>query len=244
MYTKEQIDILLADAKSGDADAQNNIGCAYDRGDGVEKNFQTAFSWFMRSAEQGNMYAQHNVGLYYRNGLGVEKDIRLAIQWYEKSASLGYAKAAYALGEIYEKEIPANVQEAFYWYSKAADQHEMARYNLARCYELGIGTEISLHKAIDLYRHCQKDAKSLADKRIEQMKTSYDYLKDTRIRNIELFSDNPFRILGVYSNEGIRAERASQSRMLALAKVGKYPTSSVDNFIPCTTTQYALFWKI
>lgn len=257
MKTKEQIDILLADAKSGDAGAQNDLGCAYGSGDGVEKNFQTAFSWFMRSAEQGNMYAQHNVGLYYKNGTAVKKDISLAVQWYEKSASQGFAKAAFALGEIYEKgyqpntrervllinSFTANPQEAFYWYRKASGYHEMARFNLARCYELGIGTEKNLHYAMHLYKHCKKEAQSLASERIEIMKDTYDYLKDTRIKNIDLFFNNPFRILGVYTNEGIKAERASQSKMLALTKVGKFPSSSIDNIIPSTISQYLLYWK-
>ena len=103
MKTKEEIEILRADARAGDANAQNDLGCAYSSGDGVVKNLKEAFSWFERSAKQGNKYGQYNTGRYYQYGLGVGKNISLAIEWYKKSANQGFGKAANMLGEIYEK---------------------------------------------------------------------------------------------------------------------------------------------
>ena len=105
MKTKEEIEILRADAVAGDAGAQNDLGCAFSSGDGVAKNLKEAFMWFERSAKQGNKYGQYNVGRYYQYGFGTPKNIKLAIEWYEKAAEQGFGKAANMLGEIYEKGI-------------------------------------------------------------------------------------------------------------------------------------------
>ena len=43
MKTKEEIEILRADALAGDAGAQNDLGCAFSSGDGVVKNLKEAF---------------------------------------------------------------------------------------------------------------------------------------------------------------------------------------------------------
>ena len=140
MKTKEEIEILRADAVAGDAVAQNDLGCAYSSGDGVVKNLKEAFMWFERSAKQGNKYGQYNVGRYYQYGWGTIKNINLAIEWYEKSAEQGFGKAANMLGEIYEKgykqnlveyvsnrdlseTVLANPDEAFYWYKKVIEEN-------------------------------------------------------------------------------------------------------------------------
>ena len=188
MKTKEEIEILRADAIAGDAGAQNDLGCAYSSGDGVVKNLKEAFMWFERSAKQGNKYGQYNIGRNYQYGLGTTKNIQLAIEWYEKAADQGFGKAANMLGDIYEKGymstlidwqlkrdtskgVPANHDEAFYWYSRGKNSDDQAKYNLARCYEEGIGTTISLYKACALYKECKgEDAK----KRLEKIREAHN----------------------------------------------------------------------
>jgi len=189
MKTQEEIEILRADALAGDAVAQNDLGCAYSSGDGVVKNLKEAFMWFERSAKQGNKYGQYNVGRYYQYGWGTIKNINLAIVWYEKSAEQGFGKAANMLGSIYEKGyipyptsrgIPASPEEAFYWYQKGKNSDEEAKFNLARCYEEGIGTPISLYKACELYKECKvEDAK----KKLAKIRETYNPILDTRLNN-------------------------------------------------------------
>ena len=41
MKTKEEIEILRADALAGDSRAQNDLGCAYSSGDGVTKKMKS-----------------------------------------------------------------------------------------------------------------------------------------------------------------------------------------------------------
>lgn len=247
MKTKEEIEILRADALAGDAGAQNDLGCAYSTGDGVVKNLKEAFLWFERSAKQGNKYGQYNVGRYYQHGWGTIKNIQFAIEWYEKSADQDFWKASNMLGEIYEKGympkmvelqlkrdvskgIPANPDEAFYWYSRGQYVDEQSKYNLARCYEEGIGTAISLYKACMLYKECKGEE---AKRRLEKIRESYNPVLDTRLKSVDIIGNNPFRVLGVWSNSPERDIRANQSKLEVMAKVGKYFSFDSDGVIPC-----------
>ena len=51
-------------AEAGDAEAQFEVGKAYDLGEGVEKDLAQAAVWYKKSASQGNMKAQNNLGDY------------------------------------------------------------------------------------------------------------------------------------------------------------------------------------
>lgn len=247
MKTKEEIERLRADALAGNAGAQNDLGCAYSSGDGVMKNLKEAFIWFERSAKRGNKYGQYNVARYYQFGWGTIKNINLAIEWYEKSAEQGFGKAANMLGVIYEKGymptlidrqfkrdtskgIPANPDEAFFWYSKGKNSDEQAKYNLARCYEEGIGTAISLYKACMLYKECKGEE---AKKRLDKIRETYNPILDTRFKSVDIIGNNPFRILGVWSNSPEREIRANLSKIEIMSKVGKSANIENDRLIPC-----------
>ena len=54
-------------AEQGYADAQNNLGVMYRKGQGVPQDDKTAVKWYRLAAEQGNADAQYNLGLMYRN---------------------------------------------------------------------------------------------------------------------------------------------------------------------------------
>lgn len=251
MKTKEEIEILRADAIAGDAWAQNSLGCAYSSGDGIAKNFKEAFNWFERSAKQGNPFAQFNLAKYYHHGWGTDINIQLAIEWYKKCAEINH-DASNILGSIYENGykphvanlsskrdtseiVPANPVEAFYWYSRGRNVNEQSRYNIARCYELGIGTPQSLYKACQLYNECKSED---ARKRLEKIRETYNPLLDTRLYNIDIIRNNPFRILGTYSNSSEKEIRANHSKLEVMAKVGKNTTMETDHLIPCNIADY------
>ena len=249
MKTKGEIEILRADALAGDAGAQNDLGCAYSSGDGVVKNLKEAFMWFERSAKQGNKYGQYNVGRYYQYGFGVVKNVQSAIEWYEKSATQGYGKAANMLGQIYEAgytineserilkrasgpNVKKNPREAFYWYKVGVSYNEgIAKYNLARCYELGIGTPVDLTQALELYADSGKSEQELQEK-WDNIFKYYNPSLSERIRALTMFNQNPFRILGIWSNSSEKEIRAIKSRMDALLKVGKKIEIQNDHIIP------------
>ncbi|MDD5376052.1 tetratricopeptide repeat protein, partial [Acidithiobacillus sp.] len=55
-------------AAQGDAGAENNLGVAYNYGNGVDKNFSRAVYWYRKAADQGNPSAQTNLGVAYYQG--------------------------------------------------------------------------------------------------------------------------------------------------------------------------------
>ena len=45
-------------AEWGNAEAQYNLGCCYEKGDGVEKDLKETVEWFRKTAEQGSEKAK------------------------------------------------------------------------------------------------------------------------------------------------------------------------------------------
>ena len=104
-------------AKSGDAQAQYEVGCAYQKGNGVDKNAKTAAEWFVLAADQGHEMAIDKFHSIYSKEL-------------EKRAKMGQVRAQYELGNcyFYAKEINRDAEEAAEWYKKAMVQgHEEAK---------------------------------------------------------------------------------------------------------------------
>lgn len=261
MKTKEEIEILRADALAGDSGAQNDLGCAYSSGDGVTKDLKEAFNWFEKAAQNGNKYGQYNLGSYYQNGFGCVKDVSKAIKWYEKSAIQGYGKAAHSLGKIHEKgdnyesEFNPNAacesdlvgraigkvlyakqhyDEAFFWYNVGARVYdENSIYDVARCYEKGIGTPKCLFRAYELYK---KSKSPEAKKSLNDLLKTYNPLLDSRFLQSDIIGKNPYRILGVFSNASEREIRANKSKLDVMARVGQSPTFETDHILPCNVS--------
>lgn len=128
----EAIKELQHKAEKGDAKAQNNLGYAYDNGEGVPKDRAEGVKWFRRSAEQGNAFAQHNLGVAYFNGYGVQKDSVESMKWWRKAAEQGFAEAQVSLGSAYYsgEGVPKDSVEAYAWWNIAAAKgHENAAKN-------------------------------------------------------------------------------------------------------------------
>jgi TPR repeat protein len=61
--TPESFSILLAKAKTGDENAENELADAYLTGNGTHGDTAKAVEWYMKSANQGNHEAEFNIGL-------------------------------------------------------------------------------------------------------------------------------------------------------------------------------------
>jgi TPR repeat protein len=132
--------VVLADAESGDATAQYNLGVAYEQGEVVPLDYVEAAKWYRKAAEQGHADAQNNLGAYYFVGRGIPQDYVEAVKWYRKAAEQGHAVAQYNLGLSYHlgKGTPQDYAEAAKWYRNAAEQgHAPAQHNLGVMYLLG-----------------------------------------------------------------------------------------------------------
>lgn len=124
-------------ASQGYANAQNNLGKMYARGNGVEKDEVKAAEWFEKAAIQGLANGQLNLGLMYTLGLGVQKNEVKAAEWFEKAAMQGNADAQVLLALMYRdgSGVPKDRVKAFKWFEKAALQgHANAQDYLGRMY--------------------------------------------------------------------------------------------------------------
>src|SRR6267142_1445523 len=92
---------LIQHAEGGDAQAQFELGRAYEDGKGVPQDDDRAVEWFRKSAQQGNAQAQNSMGVMYAQGRGVQGDRGEAIRWYRKAAKQGLLEAIYNIAISY-----------------------------------------------------------------------------------------------------------------------------------------------
>lgn len=111
-------------ADQGNAEAQYDLGRAYNFGQGVPEDFAEAARWFRKAAEQGHSEAQLSLGYAYDQGEGVPKDHAEAARWYRKAAEQGNSTAQSNLVHMYAKGlgVPKDYDEAARWFRKAAAQ--------------------------------------------------------------------------------------------------------------------------
>jgi uncharacterized RDD family membrane protein YckC len=86
---REAAELYQKAADQGDADAQFNLGCLYQNGQGVPKDLEKAAKLYREAADQGHAAAQFNLGWLYQNGQGVPKDLEKAAKLYQKAADQG-----------------------------------------------------------------------------------------------------------------------------------------------------------
>ena len=141
-------------AEHGDAEAQLRLGYCYEKGNGVEQNYEKAIEWYTKSAEQGNAVAKFRLGYCYEEGKGVEKNYEEAVEWYTKSAEQGNVSAMYYLGYCYQegRGVEQNYKKAVELYTKSAEQgNASAQNNLGYFYKEGYGVEQNCQKAVEWY---------------------------------------------------------------------------------------------
>lgn len=141
-------------AEKGNAEAQFRLGCRYDNGEGVKKDYAKAFVWYEKAALQNYAKAECNLGWLYETGKGVAQDYGKAFAWYEKSALQGNMYAQCNLANFYEegKGVIQDYEKAFAWYEKAALQGSMRGQNsLGLLYKTGKGVSQNYAKAAEWY---------------------------------------------------------------------------------------------
>ena len=142
-------------AEQNYAPAQNCLGYAYAKGDGVMPSVAEAVKWYRKAAEQNYAKAQDNLGVLIVKGLGVKKDAKEAVEWFRKAAEQNYAPAQNNLGVAYEngESVAKDEVDAMKWYRKAADQKDPdAQFNLGLHYEHGDAVVKNYTEAYRWYR--------------------------------------------------------------------------------------------
>lgn len=82
---KTALNVWMAEAEKGDADAQYYVGVLYEKGAEGQPDYATAAEWYQKAAERENRRAAINLGRLYEKGLGVTKNETVARKWYAKA---------------------------------------------------------------------------------------------------------------------------------------------------------------
>lgn len=98
----ENFSELLQLADNDDVVAQERVGTAYFKGNGVEKDINKAVEYYAKAADNGSGLACYQMGRAFETGTGAPLNLESAIQYYEKSADLGYQNATNKLKTLNE----------------------------------------------------------------------------------------------------------------------------------------------
>ena len=93
----------------GDMVSQHNLATMYYKGDGVNQDFEKAFTLTKYVAERGYAPSQYNLGHMYMNGEGVEQNSTIGVQWIIKAARQGHSEAQRMLKDIKNQIIQTPV---------------------------------------------------------------------------------------------------------------------------------------
>jgi TPR repeat protein len=156
-------DCCLRAAESNLPEAMHRLAEKYERGEGVSKNNEKAFFWYLKSAQQGWLRSACAAGVMLLKGIGVVKDVSSSMLWLLKAAEAGDALAQWSLSTIYAggaEGVTRDLKQAFVWCQRAADQGFVAAIsNLGLLYALSgkpVQAVACWQKAAD-----QKDPESL-----------------------------------------------------------------------------------
>lgn len=80
------LQVWMAEALTGSAEAQNYVGEIYLKGLGTPPDFGMAAQWFQKASDQGFKRAKTNLAYLYEEGLGVAKDELRALNLYREAS--------------------------------------------------------------------------------------------------------------------------------------------------------------
>ena len=156
--------------------------------DKSEKYYKMAISSFKQLIDNvQDAKASYELGYLYAKGKGTKVKIDSAMYYYEKAAIQKEQNAAWRLGLVYQEQ--AQYEEAFKWFLIGAENGQgMAMYEIAKAYEMGIGTHKDISQAISWYQKCSKShysASSNAERALRRL-NAYDVASDEIDRDMDL----------------------------------------------------------
>lgn len=175
---------FLVASNQGHAGAQNNLGLAYWKGNGVPQDLEEAARLFRLAADAGDVNAQYNLGVCLKKGDGMEQDSAAAARWFEKASAQGDARALNELGRLYfyGDGVQQHCGAARHLLELAAEKgNAVALLNLGEMYENGIGVEKDVARAKQYYRRAGEQDEELASGKTaeERMNEYLDEIKHT-----------------------------------------------------------------
>lgn len=166
-------------ARQGDASAQDAMGMRYYTGKGIQRNYETAVSWFRMAAEQGVAHAMTHLSICYYAGLGVEYNPREAFDWALRAAEHGTPASMRDLGRFYlaGETVPRDLSAAAHWFRKGAEfGSPEAMVDLAQCYWDGLGVEKGLKQAESWFQKAAELGYTFAIERLNILRSAVEPL--------------------------------------------------------------------
>ena len=80
---------LETNCNNGDMKACSSLGNLYDKGKGVEQNYQKAFQLYQKACDGEYLEGCINLGVLYYKGNGVEQNYQIAAQLCQKACDGG-----------------------------------------------------------------------------------------------------------------------------------------------------------
>lgn len=179
---KREHELRLLAANQGDSHAQYKMGCLYETGTGVKKDFEHAFKWHLLAAINGSVLAQSRVGYLYYMGIGVNQNYIEAEKWWLSAAHSGNIDAQSNLGCLYlDIQNMKNVKKARKWLKAAAKQGNIqACISLVEEYENDV---TNYKKALKYTRMVAKQGNEIAIFRVKR----YEQLPDRILEALETY---------------------------------------------------------
>jgi len=128
--------------------AQLDIAESYFKGEGNTKDYEKAIEYFTKAAKFEYPPAQYKLGLiYYEKG-----EYKKAGDWIYKAAKQGLPSAQYRMAKLFLMEQYRRVDQAIFWFEKAASQGYAEAYmELASLYHKSDQDLYDSDKAIQSY---------------------------------------------------------------------------------------------
>lgn len=146
--------------------AAGHIGLMYLRGEGVDQNFGSAFTWFKRGLTNGDALCQHAIGLMYLYGYGVHQDAFKASSYFKAASEQDFPASATRLGALFLDQ--GDVSTASKYFELAAHWGWMeAFYYLAEMSNNGVGRQRHCGMAASYYKMVAERAEAIHSSFIE-----------------------------------------------------------------------------
>lgn len=119
---QEKFKKTVPKAEAGDINAQYELASMYEKGNGVARDYEAAFKWYLTCAEKNNDKCAYKVGYDYLHGIVVGQDYQKAYKWLNVAADHNNVRAFYFLGTMYEKGngVSKDLDKAQRWYTRAS----------------------------------------------------------------------------------------------------------------------------
>ncbi|MBJ3777352.1 caspase family protein [Acuticoccus mangrovi] len=152
----EALELNKAAADAGYLGAYHNLGNHYKKGNGVPRDPDEAYEYFLYAAERGHREDAYNVGVMAFQGTPKRpKDYDAALMWFNRAAEQDYPTAFDKLGLMYRGGlgVEKDLAKAAEYFARGAELGDpSALVNLATAYRKGEGVAQDNAEAFEYYR--------------------------------------------------------------------------------------------